>query len=148
MSKKIILTEIQKEYNFKTKQQFADALGLKPQTISSWYSRKTFDHDLLYEKLENLNPEFLFTGEGPVKIKSNTLNVSKKIEQQYDQTNSFPLITDHNMENQSVPLYDIELSNTILPLLQVITSQQPVDYIMIPNLPKLNNEVYAVVKFI
>lgn len=44
--------------------QFADKLGVKPQTVSSWITRNTFDIDLIYAKCSDINANWLLTGEG------------------------------------------------------------------------------------
>jgi hypothetical protein len=41
-------------------------LEIKPQTLSSWYSRNTFDIDILYSKCVGINADFLLTGKGEI----------------------------------------------------------------------------------
>ncbi|CAI9429730.1 hypothetical protein MSHRCOH1_05920 [Candidatus Ornithobacterium hominis] len=83
MSKKIdrtlILNSIKEAYDFSSNTELAEFLGVKPQTISSWYSRNTFDIDLIYAKCINLNPHFLLTGDGDVLKTKSEENVPKKI---------------------------------------------------------------------
>jgi hypothetical protein len=43
---------------------FADKLGVGGNTISTWKARNTIDYDLVFAKCENLNAEWLLTGEG------------------------------------------------------------------------------------
>ncbi|SDE40081.1 LexA family transcriptional regulator [Riemerella columbipharyngis] len=75
IDKSLILNKIKKEYNFNSDTDFAKFLGIKPQTMSSWHSRNTFDTDLIYAKCENLNADFLLSGKGDVKKP----NVQKKL---------------------------------------------------------------------
>lgn len=65
MDKSLILNEIKKHLNFKSDSDFANYLGIKPQVLSNWRSRNTFDTDLIYTKcLEFINAEWLLTGKG------------------------------------------------------------------------------------
>ena len=51
-------------YDNGNKSQFAKRLGVSAQGISTWLSRGTLDIELIYTKCENLNSEWLLTGEG------------------------------------------------------------------------------------
>lgn len=51
-------------YSDGNKAKFAAKLGVKPQTISTWISRDSFDVDLIYSKCEGIKAEWLLTGEG------------------------------------------------------------------------------------
>lgn len=62
----LILNGIKSHYEFKKDKQFANFLGISPQTLSSWYSRNTFDFELVYKKCEGISAEYLFTGKGGV----------------------------------------------------------------------------------
>lgn len=63
INKALILNKIKNYLNFRTEAQFADFLGLKRTTLSSWYSRNSIDYELLYEKCgEWINPDFLLGG--------------------------------------------------------------------------------------
>ena len=46
------------------KAQFANILGVTPQTISSWLKRNTFDIELIFAKCDNINASWLLSGEG------------------------------------------------------------------------------------
>lgn len=67
IDKSLILNELKKHYNFKKEVDFASFLGIKPQTLASWHSRNVFDIEILYEKCNDISPDFLFTGKGDVK---------------------------------------------------------------------------------
>ena len=43
---------------------FANMLGVKPQTISTWIKRKSFDIELIFAKCEYISADWLLTGEG------------------------------------------------------------------------------------
>lgn len=64
VDKSLILNSIKKHYKFKYDSEFADFLDIKRQTLSSWFSRNTFDIELLYSKCSELNPHWLLTGKG------------------------------------------------------------------------------------
>lgn len=61
-----IIEKIMEAYHFKTKLEFAEHLGIKPQTLSSWESRNTIDYTLIYTKCKNINGDWLLSGEGSV----------------------------------------------------------------------------------
>ena len=66
MDKSLILNEIKKHFGYKKDADFARYLGISPQTLSSWYSRNTFDIELLYAKCRDVEAHYLLTGEGPM----------------------------------------------------------------------------------
>lgn len=66
MDKKKILKALIMHYADGNQTQFATILGIKPQTITSWLSRNTFDIDLIYAKCVNVSADWLLLGEGPM----------------------------------------------------------------------------------
>lgn len=64
MNKGLILNAIKSHYGFRTNAQFGDFLGVASQTISSWYSRNTFDIELLYAKCTGIDGNWLLSGQG------------------------------------------------------------------------------------
>lgn len=64
MDKSLILKELIEHYSEGKNGDFAQKLGVKPQTISSWMARNTFDIELIYAKCENLDANWLLSGEG------------------------------------------------------------------------------------
>lgn len=78
LDKSLILNRIKTHYSFNTDREFAAFLDIKPQTLSSWHSRNTFDVDLLYSKCVDIDPEFYFTGKEPF-LKSERQNQDKKL---------------------------------------------------------------------
>lgn len=62
--KSLIINELKKHYGFKKDTDFANFLGIKPTTLSSWVARNSFDYELLYSKCVGINGDWLFTGEG------------------------------------------------------------------------------------
>jgi phage repressor protein C with HTH and peptisase S24 domain len=66
MDKSLILNKIKKHFNFRYDKELADYLGIKTTTLAMWYSRNTYDIELLFNKCEFLNPEWLLTGKEPM----------------------------------------------------------------------------------
>ena len=59
-----MLDQIKNHYGFTTDIEFAVHLGIKPQVLSNWKSRNTFDAELIYDKCKALNPAWLLCQEG------------------------------------------------------------------------------------
>ena len=64
MDKTLILNRIKKAHNLKNDAMLAKFLGIKPSTLSGWYSRNTIDFDLMFEKCKQINFDWLLTGRG------------------------------------------------------------------------------------
>lgn len=90
MDKKERLKKLIEYYSNGNKAQFANMLGIKPQTINSWETRNTYDMELLFAKCERINAAWLFTGEGSM--------IS-------DQSDSSPCI---NQDYQGAPYYNVD----------------------------------------
>lgn len=60
--KTLILNRIKLYYGFKSDADFARFLGIKPNSLSNWYKRNTIDYDLVFSKCEDLNIEWLLSG--------------------------------------------------------------------------------------
>lgn len=132
MDKTLILNKLQTHYNFKKDADFAQYLGVSGQLLSKWKLRNTFDIDTLYTKCTDVNAEFLLSGKGSIlkKEPENTGSV-------------FRLKTDTSIQHQSVPLYDIQASASVVALFRDSSTETPVDHITIPNLPKCDGAIYV-----
>ncbi|WP_233901633.1 helix-turn-helix domain-containing protein, partial [Tenacibaculum piscium] len=64
IDKSLILNKIKKHKNFKTNKDFAEFLGVKTTTLSMWHKRNTMDIELLFNKCEYIDANWLLTGEG------------------------------------------------------------------------------------
>lgn len=84
----------------------------------------------------DLNPNWLLTGMGEIFVDNAIILQNKKIE-------AFKLKTDREIDNQQIPLYDIEAIAGLVPLFQDSKSQNPIDHISIPHLPKCDGAVYV-----
>jgi len=66
VDKALILNKIKSHYNLKSDVDFASFLGIAPTTLSSWYSRNTFNIDLLSAKCVDVSSDFILTGKEPL----------------------------------------------------------------------------------
>lgn len=64
IDKSLILSKIKSHLGFKKESEFANFLGIKQNTLSTWHSRNTFDIDLISQKCDFLNYDWLLTGRG------------------------------------------------------------------------------------
>lgn len=61
-----MLDQIKNHYRFKRDVDLARHLGIKPQVLSNWRKRNSFDAELIYTKCNELNPSWILTEEGPM----------------------------------------------------------------------------------
>lgn len=80
----------------------------------------------------DLNLSWLISGTGQMLISNGEVKVE----------NIFALGSDHELENQQVPLYDLEAVAGLVPLFYN-GKQDPIDFIQIPHLPKCDGAVYV-----
>jgi len=78
--KSLILNEIKFHYGFKNDYQFAEFLDIKPSTLANWHKRNTFDLEKIFSKCENINANWLLSGEGEMMISK------KKVVNEYCQS--------------------------------------------------------------
>tara|TARA_R110000868_G_scaffold52171_6_gene164998 strand:- start:538 stop:1254 length:717 start_codon:yes stop_codon:yes gene_type:complete len=131
-----ILYLIEKQYNANQK-KFADSIGYSAQVVFNIVSgRKTkpsFDVlNAIISTNDDINSEWLLTGKGSV-LKTESSSTG----------NVFRLKTDNDVQNQSVPLYDIQASASVVALFKDSSTEIPVDHITIPNLPKCDGAIYV-----
>ncbi len=91
MDKSLILNEIKLHYGFKKDTDFADYLGITSQVLSNWKTRNTFDYDVIYTKCLNINPHWLFTGEGNM-LKNEQVPVNSEVEPIKSDLKGIPLL--------------------------------------------------------
>ena len=99
VDKSIIINELKKYLNIKTDSEFAKFLGLKQNTISSWKSRNSLDYDLIISKCDQINANWLLTGEGEM-LKSKVSNNNLEPDNNFEEIQG---LTD-------IAFYDIQLS--------------------------------------
>ena len=64
MDKKEMLRAIIAHYAGGKKALFAQMIGVRPQTLTTWETRHTFDAELLHAKCKDLSGDWLLSGEG------------------------------------------------------------------------------------
>ncbi|MGR3791602.1 LexA family transcriptional regulator [Flavobacterium sp. TN-1] len=96
MDKLLILNSIKNHLNIRFDKEFAEFLGIKSTTLAMWYKRNTYDTELLFNKCDFLNAEWLLTGNGEMLKREFTTNsleiVDKEFEEKDDQIDFIPLI--------------------------------------------------------
>jgi len=66
VDKKNILDALMGYKGFRRKTDFAFFLGIRANVLSNWYSRNTFDENILMDKFPEISYAWLLTGEGPM----------------------------------------------------------------------------------
>ncbi|MGJ1419957.1 helix-turn-helix domain-containing protein [Sphingobacterium spiritivorum] len=64
VNKSLILNKIKLHYNFKSDAEFARFLEIKPNSLANWYSRNTMDYERVFSKCEDIDANWLLSGEG------------------------------------------------------------------------------------
>ena len=64
MDKALMLEQLINYYTDGNKSKFANMLDVKPQTINTWLTRKTFDAELIYSKCDSVSGDWLLSGDG------------------------------------------------------------------------------------
>ena len=71
MSKKEMLERLISYYTDGNKARFAAMIGVKPQTVSAWLARDTFDVEVIYANCEGISGDWLLSGQGEMIRKNN-----------------------------------------------------------------------------
>jgi len=61
-----IIERLKSYFQVDSDSKLAQILGVKPNTISTWKARHSVDWPLIFSKCDNLNLNWLLTGEGPM----------------------------------------------------------------------------------
>ena len=80
------------------------------------------------EVFPHFNPSWLLTGRGEMK----TTNIQ-----------SFKLRTDNNLDEQTIPVYNLEATAGLVNLFEHQGATEAVDHLRIPNLPKCDGAVFV-----
>lgn len=110
-------------------------IGVSNGTLSKPLKQNTTIKTNTLEKFLNsytdINPTWLFTGKGDMLIKSE------------EETKVYSLRTDHNINDQSIPLYNLEATAGVVSLFNDSNDVEPIDYLQIPNLPKCDGALFV-----
>ena len=79
MEKKEMLEVLISHFCGGNKAQFAAAVGITPQALSMWFTRKSFDSEAIYRAFEDVSGDWLLSGEGEM-LKSVSLSVKESEE--------------------------------------------------------------------
>ena len=71
MSKKEMLERLISYYTDGNKARFAAMIGVKPQTVSAWLARDTFDVEVIYANCKGVSGDWLLSGQGEMIRKNN-----------------------------------------------------------------------------
>lgn len=64
MDKTLMLEQLINHYTNGNKANFAAMIGIKPQLLSNWLKRKTFDAEMIYMRCNDISADWLLSGEG------------------------------------------------------------------------------------
>jgi len=149
MDKSLILKEIKLHLGLKNDVQFADFLGIKPNVLSAWYRRNTFDIDILYTKCRDISPDWLLTGSGEMLRNQNiqnpsttsdthTENTAKPSQNQREDTHSFD-IKDYR---KKLPLYNAEAAAGFGSFSEFLSDDLIIDHYDIPEFQSADFLIY------
>lgn len=102
ISKGEMLDAIKTHLNMTKNADFARFLGISSQAVSNWYTRNTFDAELLYTKCDFINPAWLLTGKGSM-LKDNLSGIKT-----IDEADSSFMPTASMSPSVGTPYYDVD----------------------------------------
>lgn len=137
IDKSSVLERVKQALNVSSDIALAEVLGIARSTLSNWRSRGSIDYDLLFSKCKHINLDWLLTGHGSMQ----RCDVTQLAE--LDVAEQFPLRTDHNVDLQSVPLYELDAAAGLVALFADVTRPTPVSHLQIPNLPPCDGALYV-----
>lgn len=145
MDKSLIINEIKTHLNYKTDTELAEFLGIKQPTISTWRKRNTIDYELIIAKCNDIDANWLLTGEGSM-LKKHTYKSSIN-------DNSIvaePILTnrktkDYTYDQQRIPLFNLEATMGLVPVVNGngLDEEKILDYISIPSMAICDGAIYA-----
>lgn len=79
MDKSLIINDIKNHLSFKTDKEFAEFLGIKQNTLSTWRSRNMIDYDLIISKCDFIDANWLLTGKGDMLLQNNDIHCLQSV---------------------------------------------------------------------
>ncbi|RKE02345.1 LexA family transcriptional regulator [Marinifilum flexuosum] len=100
-----IIERLKSAYQLDTDSVLAEFLGVKRNTISSWKSRNTINYDLIFAKCDDLNLNWLITGEGQPFKKNSYKEPSESVDLVQDAKGAY-----HGISGKAVAVTDISVA--------------------------------------
>lgn len=79
-----ILERIKETYQLKNNSELARFLGVKPNTISNWYSRNSIDFDIIFSKCEDISLDWLINGSNNITAKPKSISQKEMDDLEYE----------------------------------------------------------------
>ncbi|MFV0366501.1 MAG: helix-turn-helix domain-containing protein [Mangrovibacterium sp.] len=130
MEKTEILDRIKAHLNISNNSDFARFLDVKPNVITNWYSRNTFNVELIHTKCVNVDANWLLTGKGNMLIKD-----EKLIKEEPLQIVAEPQA---DYASRGVPFWDLPVSAG-KSVVDVVGKKKPNGYMYVPGIGRAEN---------
>lgn len=140
-SKGTMIDAIKEHLNMQKNTDFARFLGISSQAVSNWYSRNTFDAELLYSKCDFLNASWLLTGRGSM-LKEEPKQMGVSPVEPDVQLLYHPKATEKKIHQQAIKLYDVAAAANLKTLF-ANKDQNILGEISIPDIPKCDGAIYV-----
>ncbi|MBD1394297.1 LexA family transcriptional regulator [Mucilaginibacter glaciei] len=83
LDKSLVLNKIKSYYQLKNDIDLANFLDIRPNTLSNWRARNSFDYEILYTKCVGIDANFLITGKGRMFRLNKTADALNEPEMEY-----------------------------------------------------------------
>lgn len=143
LTKGEMLDAIKAHLNMSKNAEFARFLGISSQAVSNWYSRNTFDAELLYTKCDFISPDWLLTGRGSM-LRENQQpeNEPEPVKSPQIQILHHPKVSEKKITQQSIPLYDVSVAANLKTVFDN-KDQNILGEISMPDIPRCDGAVYV-----
>lgn len=127
-----ILNKLMEYKGFTSKAEFARYLEIKPNVLSNWFSRNTFDEDILKSKFPEVNKIFILTGEGEIISEGPQEESTTKTVSKFDVKEK---LIDKMELFKPIPYYNINVSAGNVTFLDdgLLENQTPDDFMFVPK---------------
>ncbi len=140
-SKQGILNRLKEAYNIQKDTDLANLLGISKSTLSNWVSRDSIDFDRVFSLCEHIDINWLLTGRGSM-LKEETSPLMEAKDTPAIQILHHPKVADKIIEQQSIPVYDVEAAANLKTIFDNKT-QNILGEITMPNIPRCDGAIYV-----